>query len=433
MTPQDHLIVVAAVPDDRVPDVRAFLATMTLTGLPGAADPANVILPFGRFETIHFARLLVLEDNTLGDRAVYPDLRKTDPIYLCLVIDCDGEATKLMVRIARECPALRQAFAFCADFQAGTDLERWMEAHRVASAASYVNWVGRTAVQAREEARLSELLRDALPQVTAREPQAMLQALRTAVGPQATLTPIPPTPVAWRNANLFHLLAPIVVAAALFLFIPWVTIPIAVVGLILALTALRRRELTDPIVENPYDPAWVARLRLFEDHDVTNQYTAMGSIKPGRFRIGLELVILHVINWAARHIFTRGGLGRIGTIHFAHWVLIDDRRRAFFCSNYDGGHEAYMDDFINKAGFGLNLSFSSAIAYPQTDWLIKKGAWREMDFKHFQRRHQIPTDVWYKAYPGLTTRDLARNMRIRNGFEKPEMSDDEIRRWLAEI
>ena len=307
-----------------------------------------------------------------------------------------------------------------------------MAAHRVTTAASYVNWVGRSAVQVREEACLRELLR-ALPQVTAREPQVMLQALRATFGPQVSLTPIPPTPVAWRNANLFHLFAPIVVAAALVVFIPWVTIPVVVIGLILALTALRRREQTDPIVENPYDPAWVAKLRLFEDHDVTNQYTAMGSIKPGRFRLCLELVILHVINWAARHIFTRGGLGRIGTIHFAHWVLIDDRRRAFFCSNYDGGHEAYMDDFINKAGFELNLSFSSAIAYPQTDWLIKKGAWRETDFKHFQRRHQIPTDVWYKAYPGLTTRDLARNARIRNGFEKPEMSDDEIRRWLAEI
>ena len=57
MTPQDHLIVVAAVPDDRVADLRAFLATMTLPGLPGAADPANAILPFGRFDTIHFARL----------------------------------------------------------------------------------------------------------------------------------------------------------------------------------------------------------------------------------------------------------------------------------------------------------------------------------------------------------------------------------------
>jgi hypothetical protein len=159
----------------------------------------------------------------------------------------------------------------------------------------------------------------------------------------------------------------------------------------------------------------------------------MGSVKPGLFRIGLEFAVLYVINWVARHIFTRGGLGRIGTIHFAHWVLIDDNRRAFFCSNYDGGHEAYMDDFINKAGFGLNLSFSSAIAYPETDWLIKKGAWREMPFKRFQRWHQIPTDVWYKAYPGLTARDLARNTRIRNGFEKASMSDDEIRRWLAEV
>ena len=38
-----------------------------------------------------------------------------------------------------------------------------------------------------------------------------------------------------------------------------------------------------------------------------------------------------------------------------------------------------------------------------------------------------------KAYPGLTARDLARNSRIRNGFEKATMSDDEIQRWLAEI
>ena len=194
MTPQDHLIIVAAVPDDRVVELRTFLATMTLPGLPGAADPANAILPFGRFETIHFARLVVLEDNTLGDRAVYPDLRKTEPIYLCLMIDCDGDATELMMRIARECPELQQAFAFCADFPPGADLERWMAAHRVGSAASYVNWVGRTAVQAREEARLRELLRDALPQVAAREPQAMLQALRAALGPQVSLTPIPPAP-----------------------------------------------------------------------------------------------------------------------------------------------------------------------------------------------------------------------------------------------
>jgi hypothetical protein len=159
----------------------------------------------------------------------------------------------------------------------------------------------------------------------------------------------------------------------------------------------------------------------------------MGSIKPGRFRLWTEIAILYGINWVARHIFTRGSLARIGTIHFAHWVFLDQGRRAFFCSNYDGGHEAYMDDFINKVGFGLNLSFSGGIGYPTTNWLLARGAWLEQDFKRFQRRHQIPTDVWYKAYPGLTAHDLARNSRIRNGFEKTAMSDDEIRRWLAEI
>jgi hypothetical protein len=196
---------------------------------------------------------------------------------------------------------------------------------------------------------------------------------------------------------------------------------------------LRRHEQTDRIVPQPYDPKWVARLREGEDHDVTNQYTAMGSIKPGRFRLWTEIAILYGVDWVARHIFTRGSIGRIGTIHFAHWVFLDQRRRGFFCSNYDGGHEAYMDDFINKAGFGLNLSFSSFIGYPTTNWLVARGAWLEQDFKRFQRHHQIPTDVWYKAYPGLTARDLARNSRIRNGLEKTAMSDDEIRRWLAEI
>jgi len=433
MIPQDRFIVVAEVPKDRVAALRALLATMTLPGYPGAADPMNPLLPFGAFDTIHFGRLVVLEDNTLIDRAVYPDLPQDEPTYLCFMADCDGDATALLSRMGRECAGLKQIFAFCAGYDANTDFETWLNARRVKPSASYVNWAGRSVTQAREEARLRAVLRDALPKISSSAPRQMLAELRAAATGRVRLTPIPPTPFTWRLRNLVHFLAPIVIAAAAIVLFPLVVVPLLVVALIVVAIELRRRELSDPIVENGYDPDWVVKLRLGEDHDVTNQYTAMGSIKPGRFRLALELVILAVIDWAARHILTRGGLGRIGTIHFAHWTLIDDKRRAFFCSNYDGFHEAYMDDFINKAAFGLNLSFSSAIAYPQTDWLIKKGAWREMEFKRFQRRHQIPTDVWYKAYPGLTTLDLARNSRIRNGFEKAMMDDDEIRRWIAEI
>jgi hypothetical protein len=61
------------------------------------------------------------------------------------------------------------------------------------------------------------------------------------------------------------------------------------------------------------------------------------------------------------------------------------------------------------------------------------GAQVEHQFKHFLRGHQVPTDVWYKAYPGLTAADLARNARLRAGFERVSLSDTEARHWVAEI
>ena len=433
MIPQDNFIVVAEVAEERIAPLRALLTTMTFPGAPGTADPANTLLPFGALDTIHFARVFVLADNTLADRAPYSQLPRTEPTYLCLMVDCDGDAAALLEKMARDCLGLRQIFGFCVDFDANVRFEHWLKSHRVQASASYINWVGRSVIQVREEARLRELLRDALPHLTAQEPQLQLAELRRAVRDKAPLTPIPPTPLDWRIRNFLHFIAPIAIAAICLTLFPIVTVLVVVVALIVFVVELRRHEVTGPIVDDAYDAAWVAMLRRNEDHDVTNQYSAMGSIKPGRFWLALELVVLYGVGWTARHIFTYGSLGRIGTIHFAHWVFLDHRRRGFFCSNYDGGHEAYMDDFINKAGFGLNLAFSSYIAYPQTDWLVAKGAWREQNFKRFQRSHQIPTDVWYNAYPGLTARDLARNTRIRNGFERATMSNDDIRRWLAEI
>ncbi|MGA7195546.1 MAG: hypothetical protein WBY97_00510, partial [Roseiarcus sp.] len=72
MIPQDNVIVVAEVVEERVAPLRALLASMTLSGFPGAADPANALLPFGAFDTIHYARFVLLADNTLADRWPYP-------------------------------------------------------------------------------------------------------------------------------------------------------------------------------------------------------------------------------------------------------------------------------------------------------------------------------------------------------------------------
>jgi hypothetical protein len=172
-------------------------------------------------------------------------------------------------------------------------------------------------------------------------------------------------------------------------------------------------------------------LALLEDHDVTNQFSAIGSLKPGIVRLVTLFGVLLAVDYAARHIARPDRLGRIRTIHFARWAFVAGRERMMFCSNYDGSVDSYMDDFINKTAFGLNASFGNGIGYPTTNWLIKDGCRDERKYNEYLRRHTVPTQVWYKAYPGLTAVDLERNARIRQGLESSTVSDQEAREFLA--
>jgi hypothetical protein len=421
---QGHFMVTAPVRPDRVQDLRDLLATMN--SAPGVVDPHNALVPFGRFETIHVARFLVADDQTLDDRAAFPGLPEREPVHLIFLADCDGPGDTLLARIAGEAGGgLRQIFAHCVDFDARTDLLAWMQARQTPPAAVYVNWIGRTVRQVREEAALHETLRTALAGMTERDPKLLHAKLRAAAANEPKLTPIEGrTPAQWITFILsiigllllgLVLLIPIIVIAPFFLI------------------ALRRHETTDPVIRKRADAAYTRGIAISEDRDVSNPFSAIGSLKPGWLRLAITVVALRLVGLSAIFIYNRGRLARVSTIHFARWVLLDGDRRVFFASNYDGSLESYMDDFINKVAFGLNLVFSNGIAYPPTDFLVNRGAWREQMFKHFLHRRQVKTDVWYKAYPGLTNADLARNARIRRGVERTDLSDDEIRRWLAEI
>ncbi len=208
-------------------------------------------------------------------------------------------------------------------------------------------------------------------------------------------------------------------------------LPILILPALIYIICLRRLEKTDPELCWRVDQNYSDMLASREDHYVTNQFTAMGSLKPGLVRLLTITGVLTTVNWAARHITPRGHLGRIRTIHFARWVFLDAKKRMVFFSNYDGTVESYMDDFINKTGFGLNAVFSNGIGYPRTNWLVLDGCQDEQKYKDFLRRHTLPTQVWYKAYLGLTAIDLERNTRIRQGLESTSMSDQEAREWVA--
>jgi hypothetical protein len=222
--------------------------------------------------------------------------------------------------------------------------------------------------------------------------------------------------------NLLNLLG---VPIALLLILPLLVLYLPIFAV-----QLRRRELQDLEIAPRPDPGHVKELSDLEDCSVTNQFTAFGIVKPGRFRKWTLTFILWAVNYTTQHIYNRSHLTRVGTIHFARWVFIDEKQRLMFASNYDGSLDSYMDDFINKVGWGLNLVFSNGIGYPRTNWLILDGATNEQKFKYYIRRHELPSEVWYDAHPGLTTFDLKRNTMIRKGLEKQSMSDSEIHEWL---
>jgi hypothetical protein len=428
MTPQCDILVLAPVEPEQVAPLRALLATMNAK--PGHADPANALVPFGLFPEIHVARFVVLVDETRDDLKAFGREPRELPIYLAFLVDADGAARDVLDQLAARAGAgLGRIFAHCADFTPGEDVRAWMGRHLVRAQAVYRNWPGRTVRQVREEAALRSALSAELRRAQDEgevTPQALHARLRTHVrdhGPP--LSPEPPTPTEWSRRHLWSLVSGLAILA--------VAVPLIVIAAPLWLPVLRYRETSDPEITAPSDRRRQEAISALEDHEVTNPFSAIGTIKPGAFRFALVSAALWLINFGSEHIYKRGRLARVGTIHFARWIVIDGGERVLFVSNYDGSLEAYMDDFINKVAFGLNLAFSNGVGYPTTSFLLFQGAKREEQFKAFLRRRQQLTDVWYKAYPGLTAFDLARNSEIRKGLEDPELTGAPLVAWLAKI
>jgi hypothetical protein len=427
MTPQGNFMVVAPIVADQRGALDSLLRSMT--DEPGMAKPDNALFPFKEFGTLHYARFVILDDKTVGD---FKCLNEPIPDYrpsLAFLGDCDGPGDAFLARAADVAGnGLCQIFSHCEKPPPSpADVLTWMKQHSVRPAAAYVNYVGRTV----EQIKLEDALRTAVLGYLKKNPPAVddPQVTRKAVidfvnGSGLELPAEGPTPSKWQR------LLPIVVlvAAIVVLFIP------LVVPFLIFLVVLRWYEKTEKeIIHQPTD-AHAAELAKLEDYDVTNQFTVLGSVKPSLFRRWLLMVIFFGIGLAARHFYTRGHLARVRSIHFARWVYLDNgNRRVMFVSNYDGSLDSYMDDFINKVGFGLNLAFGSGIGYPRVNWLICGGSKEEQKFKYTLRRHQVPTQVWYKAYPGLTAPDLARNTRVRQGIQARAMSDTEIRTWLSDL
>lgn len=183
-----------------------------------------------------------------------------------------------------------------------------------------------------------------------------------------------------------------------------------------AVIYLRRLEKRDPSdfvlpEQSNYDRVTVKENQLRQNH-----MFSVSRIKPSRMRSILLRGVLWSIKLAAGYKNQPGVLSVINSIHFARWVRIPNTKQLLFFSNYGGSWESYLEDFITKGSEGLTSVWSNTENFPPTQYLAKSGAQLSEPFKYWARQQQLPTPFWYVAYPNITTGDIRKNAKIRQGF-----------------
>lgn len=420
MPHQEALTVIARIREGQVAPLQKLLGNIRDGGDPSA------IVPFAKLPRVHFARFMVFEAaNDLEGESLPPQL--------ALLTNVDAPLNAHFRELATVCAdGIDAVFAHCEDYpevraRSPDARERFLRAHSYQSAAVHINRRGRSVDQIhREETLRRELDRflddnDFAGLAPAAVKERIISFVRGREDLGWALSPPEPPALSWRVKEQLHKILSILLVVVLS--------PLLLLGLPVFLFLLRRHEKADKPDESAAPAAVSRAFRDDEDFWPHNQVVAAGLFKPGPFRKLVARTLLATADFATRHIYNRGILSGLNTIHFARWVTFDGGRRLFFTSNYDGSLEAYMNDFIDKAAWGLNAIFSSGDGFPPTAFLFCKGITNEKRYKRFLPTRQVPTNVWYSAYPQLTTKNIANNEAIRLGLSQ-SMSDDETRLWL---
>jgi hypothetical protein len=129
----------------------------------------------------------------------------------------------------------------------------------------------------------------------------------------------------------------------------------------------------------------------------------------------------------------RSPIERIGTIHYARWVILDNGKRLLFTSNFDGGLNDYLKEFAERDEMVLNAIFRFCKGWP--------GARPVEDFIKYVEEHQAPAAYYYAAYGRYTVGEVKRALYWKRKTEdflkelgKPEGDKDRaIRQLIREL
>ena len=421
----------------------------------------------------HFASLHALPSFTAG-RA-----------HLILEFSADGTPAQAIARLAGAIGAqLRPVFALASDWRGG-DLGAYLAEHSIPSGWTYgkppgVGHVGAPGMSVgliRDEDVLAQQARALLSaQGPGMAPMARLAAVRDALQAQfpallADATPAPPGTVLTiagaglkRLPNLLTtflwplalaLLASIAICATFAamhhhpgepphhpqilallhaLHGAWIGLATGLLWVLVVVIAvylrLRWLESIDWVSERFPSAHVEAEMAARENHCAQNHMVSITRLKPGLVR----RITIRLAFWTIAQVgslaYRPGYLGPIGTIHFARWITVPGTRDFIFFSNYGGSWQAYLEDFITLAHFGLTAAWSNTVGFPRTSNLFLQGATDADRFKRYARQSMQQTRFWYSAYPDIDTDMIRANAAIRRGLVGA-MSEDDAVAWLS--
>lgn len=410
---QHSLTLAAEIEPRRLEALRSTLEQLR-AALADRARTTPPLVDFAALGTVHFARLVVIEEPEGGR-----------PPCLVFATDFDGGRSAHLARLAEvQGDGLQQIFAHCVGFRTGGgsgELVRWMAERSIEPLCTYRGHPGRSVEQIHQERALRDALHDHLRTLEPYPGLDVRRACDARVRSDPALAPLLAAPAPTRLPR----------REKLALHWRWArrcawplarTLWAAERRLSALETAdedaflrARRQELERgerPLASRP-------KLLAHEDLTVSNQLTHVAELKPDPLRRELLEHVLQIADLRARTRFDRGELSGIGTIHFARWFLLPEPPasprppRLVFFSNYDGTWESYLGDFVDQAAWKLTAIWAHTADFPPTEALALRGARNERWFKEFVRRYQVPTQVWYAAYPDLTVSEINRNSELR--------------------
>ena len=364
---------------------------------------------------VHFARLLIVPKDPQGAPSATWLVLETnfDVVQMGATGDDTAAQHAQLAALARAAGGpLASAFRHCKGFTSEAGLAEYLGARLVPPTAAYQGHPYHDLARIRLEQRVREVVMTFFERAPKDPPGTLFDAVRAHLRAQSKVDPAlagldvdSPAPAlpdpTVRSKQLREKV------------IPWVENIAPALPIVPLLPLVHHWDEHDASYDvrthqeawTPQDLADFASISASEDHGLQNALSHVVPLRGGSARrFVLERAHALIAAIAKNHFAYIGNLGGIPTIHFAKWLLIDGGTRLLFFSNYDGSWESYLGDFIDQAAEGLNVAWSCTREYPKTRLLAKDGAKDEETFKAWGRDCQMPTQVFYSAYPDLRSR-----------------------------